>query len=82
MAFIGVAACLVDRFGRVPLLLASNAGIAFSQALLPTAYYLLPCPIWSLKRPLGTYSSKPVNPWIWTGRSTDQYSSTSDHHSG
>ena len=37
-----MAACLVDRFGRVPLLLASNAGIAFSQALLPTAYYLLP----------------------------------------
>lgn len=40
VAFIGVAACLVDRFGRVPLLLASNVGIAFSQALLALSFVL------------------------------------------
>ena len=40
VAFIGVAACLVDRFGRVPLLLASNAGIALSQGLLALSFLL------------------------------------------
>ena len=38
VAFIGVAALLVDRYGRVPLLLLSNFGIAVAQALLAASF--------------------------------------------
>eukprot|EP00964_Phaeocystis_antarctica_P001591 scaffold840_cov57-Phaeocystis_antarctica.AAC.1 len=36
----------------------------------------------SWKRPLSTYASQPMDPWIWTAGSTDQWTSIGDHHSG
>ena len=60
--------------------------------LITAAPSSLPCPwapprtVWgagaSLERLLGTCAPKLMDPWIWTARSMDQWTSAGDHHSG